>query len=249
MLVTEPEIISLSHRRPRAIALTRRALRSIRIGRTSFRGGAERDEDLSGFPGRRFLPRDRQKLTVCQMRSFLSDRRFESNDQPILVHINADHSLRNHPAMVRVCAAGAGLVVLGDKVLIDRSDNDVFDVGCGNAGDRRTNCGGKNSTRNLSRRLRNAISTHSNTTKQTYRHWSNFTSGWAGCVSCPRQRWSRTPSSSREGSSIPIWSLIRIFWNCGRWRTAAQSIFSAISARPAAPNSSRCADNSELRTG
>ena len=73
--------------------------------------------------------------------------------------------------------------------------------------------------------------------------------GWAGCVSCPRQRWSRTPSSSREGSSIPIWSLIRIFWNCGRWRTAAQSIFSAISARPAAPNSSRCADNSELRTG
>jgi hypothetical protein len=39
------------------------------------------------------------------------------------------------------------------------------------------------------------------------------------------------------------------FWNCGRWRTAAQSIFSAISARPAAPNSSRGADNSELRTG
>jgi hypothetical protein len=51
------------------------------------------------------------------------------------VHINADHLLRDHAAVVRVCAAGAGLVVLGDKVLIDRSDNDVFDVGCGNAGD------------------------------------------------------------------------------------------------------------------
>ena len=36
-LVTEPETISSSQRRPRAIALTRRARRSIRVGRTSFR--------------------------------------------------------------------------------------------------------------------------------------------------------------------------------------------------------------------
>ena len=65
------------------------------------------------------------------MRSFLSARRFESNDQPILVYINADHLLRNHhAAIVRVCAAGTWLVVLGDKMLIHRFDNDVFDVGC-----------------------------------------------------------------------------------------------------------------------
>src|SRR6266478_5777936 len=38
MLVAEPEMISSSHRRPRAIALIRRARRSMRVGRTSFRG-------------------------------------------------------------------------------------------------------------------------------------------------------------------------------------------------------------------
>src|SRR5216684_9382615 len=37
-LVAEPETISSSQRRPRAIAVTRRARRSIRVGRTSFRG-------------------------------------------------------------------------------------------------------------------------------------------------------------------------------------------------------------------
>ena len=37
MLVAEPETISSSHLRPRAIALTRRARRSMRVGRTSFR--------------------------------------------------------------------------------------------------------------------------------------------------------------------------------------------------------------------
>jgi len=71
------------------------------------------------------------------MRSFLSAHRFESNDQAILVHINADHLLRNHhAAIVRVCATGRWLVVLGHKMLIHRSDNVTFDVGCGNAGDR-----------------------------------------------------------------------------------------------------------------
>src|SRR5205823_13726930 len=29
-------------------------------------GDAERDEDLSGFPGRRLLPRDRQQFTICR---------------------------------------------------------------------------------------------------------------------------------------------------------------------------------------
>jgi hypothetical protein len=37
-------------------------------------GNAERDKDLSGFPGRRFLPRDRKQLIVRRMRSFLSPR-------------------------------------------------------------------------------------------------------------------------------------------------------------------------------
>jgi len=50
------------------------------------------------------------------------------------MHINADHLLRNHAAIVRVCAAGTWVAVLGDKILIHRSDNDVFDVCCGNAG-------------------------------------------------------------------------------------------------------------------
>jgi hypothetical protein len=69
------------------------------------------------------------------MRSFLGDRRLESNEQAILVHINADHLLRNHQvAIVRVCTAGSGLVVLGHEMLIHRFDNDVFDVGGGNAG-------------------------------------------------------------------------------------------------------------------
>src|SRR6266446_1647064 len=38
--------------------------------------------------------------------------------------------------MVRACAAGTWLAVLGDKVLIHRFDDDVFAVGCGTAGDR-----------------------------------------------------------------------------------------------------------------
>jgi hypothetical protein len=38
IFITEPERISSSHRRPRAIALTRRARRSMRVGRSSFRG-------------------------------------------------------------------------------------------------------------------------------------------------------------------------------------------------------------------
>ena len=38
MSVTEPETISSSQRRPRAMALTRRARRSIRVGRTSLLG-------------------------------------------------------------------------------------------------------------------------------------------------------------------------------------------------------------------
>src|SRR6267378_890526 len=38
--------------------------------------------------------------------------------------------------MVRVCAAGSWLAVLGDKVLIHRFDDDVFDVSSRNAGDR-----------------------------------------------------------------------------------------------------------------
>src|SRR5260370_42367438 len=71
------------------------------------------------------------------MRFFLIACRFESNDQPILVDINTVHLLRDrHAAIARVCAAGTWLVVLGGKMLIHRSDNDVFDVGCGNAGDR-----------------------------------------------------------------------------------------------------------------
>src|SRR6266446_5484981 len=81
---------------------------SLNAGRTNFvSGDAERDEDLSGFPGRRFFPRNRQQLTICRMGSFLSARRFQSDDQPILVYINADHLLRNYPAsIVQLCAAG-----------------------------------------------------------------------------------------------------------------------------------------------
>src|SRR5260221_9291581 len=71
------------------------------------------------------------------MKSFLSARRFESNHQAILVHINPDYLLRDHhAAMVCVRAAGTWLAVLGAKMLIHRFDDDVFDVGCGNAGDR-----------------------------------------------------------------------------------------------------------------
>src|SRR5467141_334802 len=135
MLVTEPETISSSQRRPRAIAVDKTCT-SLNACRANFiSGDAERDEDLPGSPGRRFLPRDRQQLTICRMR-FLSARRFESNHQPILVHINADHLLRNHAAIVRVCSAGTWLAGLADKMLIHRCDNDVFDVGCGNAGGR-----------------------------------------------------------------------------------------------------------------
>src|SRR5260370_1565517 len=63
--------------------------------------------------------------------------RSKSNDQPVLLHINADHLLRNHPAgSVRMCDAGTSQALLGDKMLIHRFDNDVFDVSCGNTGDR-----------------------------------------------------------------------------------------------------------------
>jgi hypothetical protein len=99
-------------------------------------GDAERDEDLSGFPGRGFLPRYRKQLIICRLIRFLTARRFESKDQPIPVHINAEHLLGNHAAIVRVRSAGSWLAVLGDKVLIHRFDNDVFNVGCWNAGDR-----------------------------------------------------------------------------------------------------------------
>src|SRR5260370_1424049 len=50
------------------------------------------------------------------MRSFLSARRFELNDQAIPVHINAKYFLRNHhAAIVRVCAAGRWLAVLAGE--------------------------------------------------------------------------------------------------------------------------------------
>src|SRR5258707_12355390 len=52
------------------------------------------------------------------------------------MHINADHLLRNQAAIVRECAAGSGLGALGRKIFVHRFDNDVFDVRCGNAGDR-----------------------------------------------------------------------------------------------------------------
>jgi hypothetical protein len=53
------------------------------------------------------------------------------------MHISADQLLRNHQvAIVRLCSAGPWLIALGGKMLTHRFDNDVFDVGCGNAGDR-----------------------------------------------------------------------------------------------------------------
>jgi hypothetical protein len=52
------------------------------------------------------------------MRSFLSVCRSESNNQPILVHINADHLLRNQAATVRVRAVGTWLALPGRKMLI-----------------------------------------------------------------------------------------------------------------------------------
>jgi hypothetical protein len=75
-------------------------------------------------------------LVICRIRSFLGARRFEPDDQAILVNINADHLLCNHAAIVRLCAAGSWLALPGAKMLIHRFDNNVFDVGCGNAGDR-----------------------------------------------------------------------------------------------------------------
>src|SRR6266404_2885061 len=100
MLVTEPETISSSHRRPRAMALTKTCA-SLDPDRANFiSGDAERDEDLLGFPGRRFLPRDRQRLTIRRTRFFLSARQFEPDEQAILVHINANHLLPDHAAIV-----------------------------------------------------------------------------------------------------------------------------------------------------
>ena len=137
MLVAEPETIPSSQRRPQANSVDKTCA-SLNACRANFiSGDAERDEDLSGFPGRPFLPRDRQQLTICRMRFFLSACGFESNDQSILVYINADYLLGNrHAAIVRGCAARSWPAVLGHKMLIHRFDNDVFDVGCGNAGDR-----------------------------------------------------------------------------------------------------------------
>src|SRR5258708_22134518 len=71
------------------------------------------------------------------MRSFLSANGFEPNDQAIVVHINADHLLRNRQAaVVRMYAAGTWLVTLGGMMHIQRFGNGIFDVGCGNAGNR-----------------------------------------------------------------------------------------------------------------
>ena len=53
------------------------------------------------------------------------------------MHFNVDHLLGNHhAAIVRVCGARSWLAVLGDKMLVHGSDNDVFNVRCWNAGDR-----------------------------------------------------------------------------------------------------------------
>src|SRR3979490_2179948 len=59
----------------RAVARGPTSPPSLNAGWTNFvSGDAERDEDLSGFPGRRFLPRDRQQLTICRIRFFLVAR-------------------------------------------------------------------------------------------------------------------------------------------------------------------------------
>ena len=65
------------------------------------------------------------------------------------------------------------------------------------------------------------------------------------CEFCPRQKSSKAPNWSREGSSIHIWRRTRRSLNYGRWSTAGRSTFFAISARPAARSSNRLAANSD----
>jgi hypothetical protein len=63
-------------------------------------------------------------------------RHFEPHHQTIFVHVDATHLLCNQAAILPACVAGIWFAVLRSKMFLHRFDHNVFNVGCGNAGDR-----------------------------------------------------------------------------------------------------------------
>jgi hypothetical protein len=69
------------------------------------------------------------------MRFFLVGQ-LESDHQTIFVDVDTDDLLRNEAAILTVCIASTWFAALTTKMLLHRSDDNVFDFGRGNAGDR-----------------------------------------------------------------------------------------------------------------
>jgi hypothetical protein len=91
-VVTRPETTSSSHRRPRAIALTKRARRSNCSGRTSLRDalcGSRIWRDL--LEGG--MPENRERRIIRGVGRLVRAIRFEPNDKRVLVHNNPGDQL------------------------------------------------------------------------------------------------------------------------------------------------------------
>jgi hypothetical protein len=133
-VVTRPETTSSSHRRPRAMALTRRALRSNCSGRTSLRdvlfGSRIRRDLLEGCQG---IVRDRSS-GESDASSALSDLS-RTISRSLCTTIPATSCARS-PRSPKGHNAGRRPVLFGGEMLVQEFDDDVFDVRGRNARDR-----------------------------------------------------------------------------------------------------------------
>src|SRR5712691_2684225 len=105
MSVTEPETISSSQRRPRAIAFTRRARRSICVGRTSFLGMPCGTRICLDFLDGGFCHGIESRWSPAASDVSSSPGRLQPNSKTILMHIDTRHLLQDHFS-IGTCDAG-----------------------------------------------------------------------------------------------------------------------------------------------
>ena len=102
------------------------------------------------------------------------------------------------------------------------------------SGSRRISSAARSSTRNSSRRPRDAISTPSNTTMPTWRPSSVFTRKLRGCAPCLRHGIVECAERiGRREFLTPIWSRTRVSLSFGKWCNLDRSICCVNSAKPA----------------
>ena len=95
-----------------------------------------RKQDLAESFGGRFLPGNCERLIVRMIGCFVWVIRFESNDQPVLVHDDPGDELCEGAAIPRAQGAGCRRALVGCKMLVQGFYDDIFDFSGGNARDR-----------------------------------------------------------------------------------------------------------------